>query len=392
MTFPFQQGDQRIMKQHLRRMTLAATVCAIAACSPPAAIQPAAPSGAQVPAGTQAAGGAQTPQASPAGQGAAVLLPALRPVKDPAGTEQIKVREYWDFDKHSVMEVENFVATFGADHDKDGKQETRLAAQVKLPTKKTLALLQVDEEEGELDEDEEASDDEVAEADEEDLDEEDLDEEDDLEEEEELDEFGEDILDMDADGDWDEDDDGYTDAYEDEADDDTREEYSEAEEAAALSGPHDVVMEIENEASMSESADTVWVSDLTAGEDIAITCDQDWTYFELESGDESLRVAFNPDGTYTIGDQPAANQAAAVALLKQSPLVQGTSRHALAFIAARLGRLPSESSRMPMPPKFDKPGKGSGFGRYVLATEATTPERAFALTNALVEALVQAGE
>jgi hypothetical protein len=379
MTFPFQQGDQRIMKQHLRRMTLAATVCAIAACSPPAAIQPAAPSGAQVPAGTQAAGGAQAPQASPAGQGAAVLLPALRPVKDPTGAEQIKVREYWDFDKHSVMEVENFVATFGADHDKDGKQETRLAAQVKLPTKKTLALLQVDEED-ELDEEER------------DEDEEDPDEEDDLEEEEELDEFGEDILDMDADGDWDEDDDGYTDAYEDEADDDTLEEYTEAEEAAALSGPHDVVMEIENEAPMSGSADTVWVSDLTAGEDIAITCDQDWTYFELESDDESLRVEFNPDGTYTIGDQPAANQAAAVALLMQSPMVQGTSRHALAFIAARLGRLPSESSRMPIPPKLDKPGKGSGFGRYVLAVDATTPQRAFALTNALVEALVQAGE
>jgi hypothetical protein len=197
---------------------------------------------------------------------------------------------------------------------------------------------------------------------------------------------------MDADGDWDEDDDGYTDAYEDEADDDGSEEYSEAEEAALLSGPHDVVMELENEAPMSGSADTVWVSDLTAGEDIAITCDQDWTYFELETDGESLRVAFNPDGTYTIGGQPAADQAAAVALLKQSSMVQGMSRHALAFIAARLGRLPSEASRFPMPPKIDKPNHGSGFGRYVLAVDAPTPVRAFSLTNALVEALVQAGE
>lgn len=374
------------MKHRLRRVALAATVFAIAACSPPAANQAIAPSGAQVPAGTQAAGGAQPPQASPAGQGAAILLPAVRPVKDPTGTEQIKVREYWDFDKHSVLEVENFVATFGADHDKDGKPETRLAAQVKLPTKKTLALLQADDDEEALDEDEEPSedeelsDDEVAEAD------------DDLDDEEELDEFGEDILDMDADGDWDEDDDGYTDAYEDEADDDQDEEYSEAEEAALLSGPHDVVMEVENEAPMSGGADTVWVSDLTTGEDMAITCDQDWTYFELETDDASMRVEFNPDGTYTIGGQPAADQAAAVALLKESPLVQGMSRHALAFIAARLGRLPSESSRVPMPPKFDKPSKGSGFGRYVLAVEAPTPVRAFALTNALVEALVQAGE
>lgn len=352
---------------------LAGTSCA----SPTATVQtPAGASTPAAPAAPTAPSASTRPQAPHA---------AYKPVTDPSKAAQtVKIKEYWDFDKNSPMEVEDYEAKYGADRDKDGKAEVTLTAQVKLPTPKTMAILQADEEQAEETEpepEEEATEEAVEDPDEP----EQVASEDAGEEEEDVT-----VLDEDGDEDWDEDDDGYTDLYEDEAEDDAQEEYTEEEEQALLSGPHKVTLDAEDAPFMSEEEDTVWVTDETTGNEFMISYDQEWTQFSIENDGGELKVVLNPDGTYTIDNQPAATTEAAIALLRDSEVVKASSKHAIAFLSARLGRLPSQASRSAgacWQTQVDGPC-GPPPRYHVSSAGTPQSQRAHALTEGLLKQLV----
>lgn len=364
------------MKLRYPLSILVVAALTVAACNAPAGVPPVASSS---PAASTAPGTPGSPVASAPATGASAAPAANAPaagthatykaVVDPktATAAPVKVKEYWDFDKNSPMEIENYESKFGVDRDKDGTSETLISAQVKLPTPKTMALLQAAE---------------------------DLEDESDDESDEELDEEGEEdtstdldddevaSLDEDSDGDWDEDDDGFTDYYEEETEDDATEEYTEEEETALLSGPHQVTMDVEDLSYMQDEDDTIWIDDETTGDSLMITHAQEWTDFEIENEAGTLKVVFNPDGTYLIDDQPAADAPAAIALLQKSPVVTSTSKHAIAFLAARLGRLPEEATRSGCP---------STAVAYHVTSSGKTPVpvlRAHTLTEGLVKQLV----
>lgn len=342
------------MKLRYPLSILAVAVLTVSACNSPSVAPPVA-AGASPAAGASAAPSG-APSSAPAANTPQAPHPAYKPVVDPKAAQTVKVKEYWDFEKDTPMEVENYEAKYGTDRDKDGNAELVLTAQVKLPTPKTMALLQADEDDEALDDAEDnVSDDEVGDDEPE-------------------------MLDEDNDGDWDEDNDGYTDSYEDEEDDDKTEAYTEEEEQALLSGPHQVTMDVEDLSVMSDDDDTVWLVDETTGDELMISFDQDWSHYELENEAGTLKVTFNPDGTYTIDDQPAANAQAAIALLRQSEVVKTTSNHAIAFLSARLGRLPSESTRSTLP--------STASAYHVTGAADTGALRAHALTEGLVKELV----
>lgn len=329
--------------QHTRSgllIALAACAATAIACSSPTA-QPTAPN-------------ASAPGAAVASAKPAAPMRVARPFGDPAAGVTFRVSQYWDYERDTPFEVEDYVARGGSDRDKDNKLETVITADVKLPAtaaQRKLGLLAAPEE----------------------VDEEIDPEEDDVENEDDW------VVDADGDGE-----------YEEDEDDDYEEEYDEAEEDALLASPHRVKLEVEDEPFMSDDDDTLWLTDETTDDEVVITHDQEWQNFEITSEAGTLEVAFNPDGTYTIDGEPAADAAAAVVRLAEHRVIQEATPQMIGLLTARLGRLPGELSRSAGVTKCtDPPRCGCPSCYRVLSTGDRPVRRAFGLLDALMIELTE---
>lgn len=324
------------MKSHRRPFWLSSVVLVVlAACAAPqAAPQQAGVGASAAPAAAPSAGSPASTAPSRAPGAAAPRNYA--PVVDPAAGTTVKVREYWDYEAGTPFEVEGYEAAIGADRDADGVAELRVSAEVKLPGRKVQQAEADEASEDDETAEEEANEGEEA-ADDVDAPEAEAADDDDAEADAWIDDADDGVWEFtgheDADGD------GAV-----EADEAYAEDWTEAEEDAVLAAAHEIEMELEDLDFMANDVDSVWLEDKTAGGgEVLITYDQEWTRFMVTSAAGELAVEQLPDGGYAIDGAPAADVAGAARALAGSEVVRAISPHALAFLAARLGRIGDEA-------------------------------------------------
>lgn len=108
---------------------------------------------------------------------------------------------------------------------------------------------------------------------------------------------------------------------------------------------HVISFEEEDAPEMSEEEDVVTLYDEANDETLTIEADQDQTTFTVRNGEASLELGLNPDGTFMVDGQPAADADAAADLLLASEVLGDESIYMLSFLDARLARMPVEESR-----------------------------------------------
>ncbi len=69
------------------------------------------------------------------------------------------------------------------------------------------------------------------------------------------------------------------------------------------------------------------IEDLTSGNYRVFTFAPRLSAILIESDNTDIEIVKNPDGSYTVGDQPAANGRAAVKLLQENPIFGDASQH-----------------------------------------------------------------
>jgi major membrane immunogen (membrane-anchored lipoprotein) len=100
--------------------------------------------------------------------------------------------------------------------------------------------------------------------------------------------------------------------------------------------PHSVFIEEDNNPVMSEDNDSDKVTDQTTGNVRIYEADQEFENFIVRDGDNMIVFSINPDDSWVVGGQPAADVDAAAALLIQSPIIKDASLHGLAAIEVLL--------------------------------------------------------
>lgn len=90
---------------------------------------------------------------------------------------------------------------------------------------------------------------------------------------------------------------------------------------------------------MSNSSDTLTLSDLTSGKLLTFTTDQAQQNFGFAAAGRYLAMVTEPDGTYLVGGRPARDARQAGELALESPVVSQASRHALSALFYELEHL-----------------------------------------------------
>lgn len=381
-------------------LALAASLVACATGAPPQPAVSAAPMASAVPTAAATPAGSATPAPTTGSRPAATPPPAVqaeiakaltrvaRPIPDPAEGKAFKASQYWDYELGTPYEIEDTTLTGLGDADHDGRVETKVVSDVKLPNGKLqaklmrlgkYALTQVDDEDELAEDEDDLGDDETVD---EAFDFDDWEDEIDLGEVDEA--IGDEEDDITWEDDWvvDADGDG---AWEDAEDADYEEDYSEEEEDTFLTSPHRCEMIVHDAPGMSNQDDLVTVKDLDTGETLAITYDQDWVRFTVKTSTGQGELEYLPDGSYLVDGRPAADAEAVARAFEAKPWFRVTSRYALSLVAARLGRLHEETSRGGRSGCLDAScNAGTYFSVLEAGAAASDARRSFAIVNALV--------
>lgn len=157
--------------------------------------------------------------------------------------------------------------------------------------------------------------------------------------------------------------------------------------AQYLSTPHPVDIEADVPWVQLNADCLVSVTDQTTGDRLKLSYDQAFQHFTLTSANGSLDFEINPDRSFLVDGQGAADVPTAITIVEASPVIRKASLFSLAMLTARLARLAPPQSRT----AADDGNNGETRGYRLLGVSSDNQGLCYVILDAVVKHLVKAG-